>query len=116
MGAEQKSTVAIARCATYEPGDVSRAVGEVLEHLGGMSRFVSPGEKVLLKPNLLSAKGPDRAITTHPAVIEAVIKLIDVDDTISYHRMLVRIYNKLDRPEEAQAELEQIRMLLEIGE
>ncbi len=45
-------------------------------------------------------------------VIEAVIKLIDVDDTISYHRMLVRIYNKLDRPEEAQAELEQIRMLL----
>ncbi|MCK4409170.1 MAG: tetratricopeptide repeat protein [Candidatus Eisenbacteria sp.] len=46
-------------------------------------------------------------------VIEAVIKLIDVDDTISYHRMLVRIYNKLERPEEAQAELEQIRMLLE---
>jgi len=45
-------------------------------------------------------------------VIEAVIKLIDVDDTISYHRMLVRIYNKLERPEEAQAELEQIRMLL----
>jgi hypothetical protein len=30
--------------------------------------------------------------------------------------MLVRIYNKLDRPEEAQAELEQIRMLLEMDE
>ena len=48
-------------------------------------------------------------------VIEAVIKLIDVDDTISYHRMLQRIYTKLDRPEEAQAELEQIRMLLDTG-
>jgi len=74
MGAARKATVAIARCATYEPGDVSRAVGEVLGHLGGMSRFISPGEKVLLKPNLLSAKEPERAITTHPAVIEAVIK------------------------------------------
>ena len=73
MGAEPRATVAIARCATYEPGDVSRAVGEVLEHLGGMSRFISPGEKVLLKPNLLAAKDPERAITTHPAVIEAVI-------------------------------------------
>ncbi len=49
-------------------------------------------------------------------MIEAVIQLIEVDDTISYHRMLVRIYNKLDRPEEAQAELEQIRMLLETGD
>ena len=74
MGGERKATVAMARCATYEPGDVSRAVGEVLGHLGGMSRFISPGEKVLLKPNLLSAKEPERAITTHPAVIEAVIK------------------------------------------
>jgi uncharacterized protein (DUF362 family)/NAD-dependent dihydropyrimidine dehydrogenase PreA subunit len=73
MGADRKATVAIARCATYDPGDVSRAVNEVLDHLGGMSRFISPGEKVLLKPNLLAAKDPDRAVTTHPAVIEAVI-------------------------------------------
>jgi uncharacterized protein (DUF362 family)/NAD-dependent dihydropyrimidine dehydrogenase PreA subunit len=76
MDAERKATVAIARCATYEPGDVSRAVGEILGHLGGMSRFVSPGEKVLLKPNLLAAKEPDRAITTHPAVLEAVITAV----------------------------------------
>jgi len=48
-------------------------------------------------------------------VIEAVQKLIETDDTISYHRMLQRIYVKLDRPEEAQAELEMIRVLLETG-
>jgi tetratricopeptide (TPR) repeat protein len=48
-------------------------------------------------------------------VIEAVNKLIETDDTVSYHRMLQRIYTKLDRPEEAQAELEQIRALLEAG-
>lgn len=49
-------------------------------------------------------------------VIVAVQKLIETDDTISYHRMLQRIYLKLDRPEEAQAELEMIRVLLETGD
>jgi tetratricopeptide (TPR) repeat protein len=52
----------------------------------------------------------------YESVIDAVNKLIETDDTVSYHRMLQRIYLKLDRPEEAQAELEQIRMLLEAGE
>jgi len=44
----------------------------VLAPLGGMSSFVEPGERIALKPNLLMAAAPDRAITTHPAVIEAV--------------------------------------------
>ena len=76
MAGSSRSKVIIARCDTYEREDVSRAVGEVLGHLGGMARFVSPGEKVLLKPNLLAAKEPDRAITTHPAVLEAVIEAV----------------------------------------
>jgi len=73
MRTDGRARVAIARCETYDRDEVGRAVREVIEHLGGMSRFVSPGEKVLLKPNLLSAKGPERAITTHPAVLEALI-------------------------------------------
>ena len=75
MRERARAVVAIARCETYERDDVVRAVGEVLGHLGGISRLLSPGEKVLLKPNLLSAKEPERGITTHPAVIEAVIDL-----------------------------------------
>jgi uncharacterized protein (DUF362 family) len=31
---------------------------------------------VLLKPNLLQAKSPDELVTTHPAVLEAVINLV----------------------------------------
>ena len=31
-----------------------------------------PGERVALKPNLLLAATPDKGITTHPAVVEAV--------------------------------------------
>jgi uncharacterized protein (DUF362 family)/NAD-dependent dihydropyrimidine dehydrogenase PreA subunit len=76
MAEGRRSKVALARCGSYERDEVSRAVGEVLEHLGGMSRFVSSGDGVLLKPNLLSAKAPDRAITTHPAVIEAVVDAV----------------------------------------
>jgi uncharacterized protein (DUF362 family)/NAD-dependent dihydropyrimidine dehydrogenase PreA subunit len=76
MGPSERAVVAIARCESYEPDSVSRAVGLVLDLLGGMSRFVSPGERVLLKPNLLSAKDPERAVTTHPAVIEAVVAAV----------------------------------------
>jgi len=59
----------------------------------------------------------DQVLATeyYEKVIESVNKLIETDDTVSYHRMLQRIYTKLERPEEAQAELEQIRALLEAG-
>jgi len=71
-----RATVALARSDTYERGDVARAVAEVLGHLGGIETFVRPGQRVLLKPNLLSAKSPDRAITTHPIVLEALIEAV----------------------------------------
>jgi uncharacterized protein (DUF362 family)/Pyruvate/2-oxoacid:ferredoxin oxidoreductase delta subunit len=67
--------VAVVRCGSYEPAVVGAAVREAVSLLGGMSRFVRAGERVLLKPNLLSAKAPDRAITTHPAVVEAIAVL-----------------------------------------
>lgn len=42
--------------------------------LGGFGAFVGPGEKVLVKPNLLTAAAPERAVTTHPEVLRAVIE------------------------------------------
>jgi uncharacterized protein (DUF362 family)/NAD-dependent dihydropyrimidine dehydrogenase PreA subunit len=69
---DARATVSISRCETYDPSEVSRALADALDRLGGISRFVKPGEKILLKPNLLSAKSPDRAITTHPSVLEAL--------------------------------------------
>jgi len=67
------SSVAIGRCIDYEQSRVSEAVHKSLDHLGGISQFVKRGQTVLLKPNMLSAKAPKKAITTHPAVLEAVI-------------------------------------------
>ncbi len=64
--------VALARCADYEFEAVRAAVREVLVPLGGMAAFVRPGERIAVKPNLLMGVDPDRAITTHPAVVAAV--------------------------------------------
>ena len=49
---------------------------EGLAELGGMSAFVKPGQKVLLKVNLLMKKRPEEAVTTHPSVVEAVARLV----------------------------------------
>lgn len=40
--------------------------------LGGMSAFVKPGQKVLIKPNMSFAQGVDSATTTHPEVVQAL--------------------------------------------
>ena len=68
------TTVAVTRCVSYELGEVSRAVAEALSLLGGLEAFAREGQTVLLKPNLLSAKAPDTAAATHPAVVEAVAR------------------------------------------
>lgn len=70
---ETRTTVSLVECRDYEPDLVRRSVREALAPLGGVGAFVRPGQKVLIKPNLLSAKEPDRAITTHPAVVAAIV-------------------------------------------
>lgn len=70
------TTVALARCATYEDRAVRAAVEDVLQSFGGMGMFVSPGTRVLLKPNLIVARHQDQAATTHPVVLKIVAQLV----------------------------------------
>ncbi len=69
---ERRRTVALARCEDYGIDRVRAALSRALEPIGGLEAYVKPGQRVLLKPNLLSAKDPARAITTHPVLVEAV--------------------------------------------
>ncbi|AAR33826.1 DUF362 domain-containing protein [Geobacter sulfurreducens] len=69
-------TVAVERAARYDPSEVAEAMDRALASLGGMDTFVRPGERVLIKPNMLAAKAPERAVTTHPEVLRAVIRLV----------------------------------------
>src|SRR5512138_3099617 len=65
-------TVSLARCVSYDRVVVQTAVRESLEGLGGVAAFVSPRQRVLLKPNFLSPKPPEAAVTTHPEIVRAV--------------------------------------------
>lgn len=60
----------------YDRDKMKQAVVRLLAPLGGMEAFVKPGERVLLKPNMLSAKVPAKAVTTHPELVRAVIELV----------------------------------------
>lgn len=50
-------------------------VRECLSHTDPGGALVAPGRKVLLKVNMLSAKPPEKAITTHPAFVKAVAEV-----------------------------------------
>lgn len=67
------SRVAIVRCEDYDRARVGEAAARLLELLGGAARFARPGERLLLKPNLLKAAPPASAVATHPEVLRAVI-------------------------------------------
>jgi uncharacterized protein (DUF362 family) len=63
--------VSIQKGTYSDPG-----IDRLLEPLGGMNRFVDEGDRVLLKVNLLSAKDPQKAVTTHPEFIRAVASAV----------------------------------------
>ncbi|HBG04391.1 MAG: (4Fe-4S)-binding protein [Geobacteraceae bacterium GWC2_58_44] len=68
--------VAVERLAEYDRELMKQALLRLLAPLGGMERHVKPGERVLIKPNLLSAKPPEAAVTTHPELLRAVIEQV----------------------------------------
>ena len=65
------ATVSIIKATYADPG-----IESLLAPLGGMKQFVQKNEKVLLKMNLLGAKDPERAVTTHPEFVRAVAKAV----------------------------------------
>lgn len=76
MSGEADRRVGLVRCVDYEREAVELATRRCMDLLGGMGAFVRPGQRVLLKPNLVRAMSPDRAVTTHPTVVAAVARLV----------------------------------------
>ena len=71
-----KSKVSVVRCRTYNPEEVRSSVRRAIELLGGISLFVEKGEKVIIKPNLLSGRPPEDNVNTHIEVIRAVVRMV----------------------------------------
>ena len=59
----------------YDRGLILDRVRELLHPLGGMERFVRPGSRVVLKPNLVFGRASDKAINTHPEIFRAAAVL-----------------------------------------
>ena len=61
--------------ATGTNQDYGRLVTEVISALGGMERFVKPGSRVLVKPNMSWDRRPEFGATTHPLVVKRIVEL-----------------------------------------
>jgi uncharacterized protein (DUF362 family) len=61
--------------ATVRGRDYGRAVEIAVDALGGMTRFVRPGETVVVKPNIGWDRLPVHGANTHPEVVAAVVRL-----------------------------------------
>jgi len=70
-----KCKVYIIKCPDYEQAQDKLNI--LLSGMGGMEKYIQHGSNVLIKPNLLDAALPEKAKTTHPAVISAIGKNIE---------------------------------------
>lgn len=71
-----KSKVSIVRCADYDEKRVEEAVLDSIRLIGGLKGLIKKKDKVLLKVNTLAPAEPERAVTTHPSLVKAAIKLV----------------------------------------
>jgi|AGTN01.1.fsa_nt_gi Uncharacterized conserved protein len=68
--------VSLVKCDDYGRENVEKSVRQAIDLIGGIGAFVSPGQKVLVKFNLLLGSAPEKCVTTDPAVVYAVAKLL----------------------------------------
>jgi len=50
-------------------------VGDTIQALGGMKKFVNPGEVVVVKPNMAWDRTPEMGANAHPVVVRKVVEL-----------------------------------------
>jgi uncharacterized protein (DUF362 family) len=68
--------VILSRCTDYTPSKIAEAIQKQFELLGGLQKFVTPGDTVLLKPNFIAPRSRRHAAQTHPAVIIETARLL----------------------------------------
>ncbi|WP_088893602.1 DUF362 domain-containing protein [Leptolyngbya ohadii] len=70
------ATVSLIRAESYERSQLEASLRTLLEPLGGIGAFVKPGDRVLLKPNLLTGARPGKECTTRAELVYCVAKLV----------------------------------------
>jgi uncharacterized protein (DUF362 family)/NAD-dependent dihydropyrimidine dehydrogenase PreA subunit len=65
--------IAVRRCNEYDLNEVLALISEIYKITDGPD---VKGKKVLLKPNILTDDDPAKCISTHPVVVEAMIRFL----------------------------------------
>ena len=65
--------VAVRKCAEYNYSAVYENISEIYKTCEGPS---VKGKKVLVKPNILTDDKPEKCISTHPVVVEAMVRYL----------------------------------------
>lgn len=68
--------VVIEECKSYELDTLIAKINAAVEILGGWGKFVKPGDKVLLKVNLIGPKTSESASITHAEFVRAMVRIL----------------------------------------
>lgn len=68
--------VSLLSANSYDLTALRTSLEQLLEPLGGMSAFVKPGDRVLLKPNLLTGSRPGKECITRPEIVHCVAEMV----------------------------------------
>jgi uncharacterized protein (DUF362 family) len=69
-------TVSLLQATSYEQQYLRSSLETLLEPLGGMRAIVKPGDRVLLKPNLLTGARPGKECTTRWELVYVVAQMV----------------------------------------
>lgn len=61
--------------AKVQGTNYAHLAGDAIQALGGMKKFVNPGEVVVVKPNMAWDRTPEMAANANPAVVRQVVEL-----------------------------------------
>jgi uncharacterized protein (DUF362 family) len=70
------TSVSLIRASRYDLPTLRANLLDLLAPLGGMSAIVNPGDRVLLKPNLLTGARPGKECVTRPEVVYCVAEMV----------------------------------------
>lgn len=70
-----QTNVAVNKCCEYDVDLIKSVLREQFDKIG-VNEDSFKGKKIVIKPNLVSPMKPEKAVTTHPAVVEAVYLLL----------------------------------------
>ncbi|MDD4157044.1 MAG: DUF362 domain-containing protein [Candidatus Cloacimonetes bacterium] len=70
-----KNHIYISKQKSYNLAEIEKTLRLFFEQLN-IDLLLSDKHKIIIKPNMLGAHHPDKAVTTHPIILEAVIRIL----------------------------------------